>query len=264
MEKREILLYLSLKYSGDWNQIYSHISNKEPLDEAEANTILKDVHSNYITLLDDNYPECLKQLETPPFVIYYHGDISLLNAEHKLGVVGSREVSDYGKLETIRFVKQLCKDFIIISGMAYGIDTLAHTVTIENGGRTIAVLGCGINICYPPSSSAVYENCKKENLVISEYPDKTQPNPKQFPIRNRIIAALSDQLLVTEGKINSGTQITAHLMADKNADVYCVPTRNGEMSICNHLIAQGAVLVENPNDVYVESGVRPKSNVFEK
>ena len=265
MNQREILLYLSLKFLGDWDKIYECISNKEEIDLKEAEKLVKKYNGNYITILDENYPIGLKESTKPPFVIYYKGDISLLDKKHlKLAVVGSRKFSEYGKETTEMFVSKLAKDFVIVSGLALGIDSIAHTSAIINGGRTIAVLGNGINFCYLLENKDLYKELCEKHLVISEYPPGVPPDPEKFPVRNRIIAGLCDNLLVTEGQIRSGTQITACLMANKGGNVFCVPTRIGEESICNRLISEGAFLVETPEDIYEIANVVSKKPIFEK
>lgn len=274
MNSSEILIYLAIKFKGNWKEIFETIelqkqveedpSIKNPIDMDEAVKLLKNIKSSVVTILDPEYPEDLKMVTRPPFVLFYHGDISLLTKEKKLAVVGSRKCSEYGINNTINFVKELCKDFVIVSGLAYGVDATAHRTCIENGGKTIAVLGCGINVCYIKDNLDIYNACKKGHLIISEYPDDTAPDPLYFPIRNRIIAGLSDTLLVTEGKNNSGTKITALLMADKNGNVCCIPTTIDNDSICNTLIKDGAYLVETPLDVYEVAGIVPRRPIFEK
>ena len=265
MEAREILLYWSLKYLGNWDHIYSALQTKEEFDEKEAKELIKKVKSDFFTFLDEDYPESLKDMYKPPFVLYYHGDISLISDTHnKLAVVGARKCTTYGEETTKKFVEELCKDFVIVSGLAYGIDAAAHRSSIENGGKTVAVLGNGINFCYIEDNKDIYEECKKSHLVISEYPDLVEPLPCHFPVRNRIIAGLCETLLVTEGKVASGTQVTALLMTRKNGNVCCIPTRIGEDSICNRLISEGAYLVETPEDVYDVANVVKKKPIFEK
>ena len=265
MEPRENLLYLALKYKGEWNPIYEDVTNHVEIDEKEAIKEISKVNSNYITILDEEYPESLRDAYKPPFVLFYYGDISLLNDKNnKIAVVGSRKCTRYGQDMTNRLVKGISKDFIIVSGMAMGIDAIAHRAAIQSGGKTIGVLGNGINFHYLEENKEIYEELKKNHLVISEYPDMTPPNPACFPIRNRIIAGLCNNLLVTEGKIRSGTQITALLMVQKSGNVCCVPTRAGEDSICNHLIKEGAYLVETPEDIYIYTGVTPQKPIFEK
>lgn len=276
MTSREILIYLAVKHKGDWESIHDDFQTsvsedgtqkykyEEDFDENKAKKLISNIKSSAVTILDEEYPEDLKNITRPPYVLFYHGDISLLKRPNKLAVVGSRHCSDYGLEETNRFVKELCKDFVIVSGNALGVDVCAHRACLESGGKTIAVLGSGINVCYLKDNLDVYEACKKNNLVISEYPNNVEPQPKNFPTRNRIIVGISDALLVTEGKSVSGTKITALLMADKNGNVCCIPTRLHEDSICNALIKGGAFLVEEPEDVYDVANVRPTRPVFEK
>ena len=211
MTNREYLLYWSLKFQGDWDKIYEAVAQKTEIDEKEFKSVISKFSGNYITALDrDVYPNSLFQATKPPFVLYYRGDISLLSDNNnKLAVVGSRKFSEYGQEVTERFVSKLCKDFVIVSGLAIGIDSIAHTTANNNGGKTIAVLGNGIDFIYIKENIELYEELCKKQLVISEYPPGTQAHQDNFPIRNRIIVALSQNVLVTEGKLKSGTQITA-------------------------------------------------------
>ena len=265
MKSHDILVALSIKFNGDWDQIYTFISTKQQLDEDEAKKLLKNINSKAITLVDAEYPEYLKEIKKPPFVLFYHGDISLLKDGSKIiSVVGARKNTSYGQRVTKDLVNELSKNFIIASGMAIGIDSLAHRTTLHNGGKTIAVLGCGINVCYIPDCLDIYEECKKNHLVISEYPDLTPPSIRTFPIRNRIIAGITRCLLIPEGKINSGTSITATLMAENGGEVCCVPTSIYVDSLCNHLISCGAVLVEGVQDIYDAINFRPETPIFEK
>ncbi len=264
MESREILLYLALKHKGDWNPIYEDISKHVEINHEEAEKLISTVKSSFITILDEEYPESLKNAYKPPFVLFYYGDISLISDKNnKIAVVGSRKATKYGKEMTETMVKGISKDFVIVSGMAIGIDAAAHRAAISSGGKTIGILGNGIDFHYLEENKDIYEECKKNHLVISEYPGDTPPSPACFPIRNRIIAGLCNNLLVTEGKVRSGTQITALLMTQKSGNVCCVPTRAGEDSICNHLIKEGAYLVETIDDIYVFTGVTPQKPIFE-
>lgn len=264
MNSQEILLYYSLKFSGDWDSIYEAVESKEELDEKEAKELIKTNTSKFITYLDDEYPESLKLMPKPPFVLYYIGDITLISdSRNKIAVVGSRKVSEYGAEVTTNLVSEIAEDFVVISGLAYGVDALAHWAAINNHGKTVAVLGCGINLCYLKENQELYDVIKEKHLLLSEYPDVTPPTIKSFPVRNRIIAGLCDNLLITEGKVASGTQITAFLMAGKDGNVCCVPTRIGENSICNHLISEGAFLVESAQDIYEACRVVKKKPVFE-
>ena len=149
MNSREILLYYSIKYLGDWDKIYQALQLKEELDLNEVEKVISKNKSKFITILDEEYPSSLKESFKPPFLLFYEGDISLLNNDkHKIAVVGSRKYSKYGREMTEKLVKGITEDFIIVSGLAIGIDAIAHRSAIESGGKTIAVLGNGINFHY--------------------------------------------------------------------------------------------------------------------
>ena len=176
MDSRKILIYLALKYKGDWDSIYHDISNHATLDINEdlVDVALSKMTSNAVTILDSEYPDTLKNIYRPPFVLFYHGNIKLLDCKYKsIAVVGSRKCSEYGLECTEKLVKDLCKEFVIISGLAEGIDSCAHACALKYKGKTIGVLGSGINNIYPDSSKDLYEIMKKTQLVISEYPEKS-------------------------------------------------------------------------------------------
>ena len=249
-----ILLYFAIKYEGDWDKIYAAINKKEKVDSVEMEEVLKENKSNYITLLDSQYPSRLKCIYKPTFVLFYKGDISLLNSNNKtIGVVGSRKNSEYGKKTTTQIVKDLVKEnIIIVSGLAKGIDSIAHHSCIDNGGKTVAVLGNGFDSCYPLENSDLLENVAKYGVVISEYPDFVEACKENFPKRNRIIAGLSDAILVTEAKKKSGSMITVSRALEMGKDIYCIPSNIGKDSGCNLLIKEGAKLVECGQDILLE------------
>ena len=250
VKSREILIYLAMLYSGDWVKIFDHLQNRESIDEEDCAKVLELVNSKTITIFDEEYPTWLKSIYRPPFVLFYHGDISLIRDFDKmLGVIGSREPSEYGSNITKEIVGSIAKDVVVVSGMARGIDSLAAVAAINNGGKTVAILGSGINYCYPLRNQKLYKNLCKNHLVLSEYPNSFAPTEETFPSRNRIIAGLSKCLLVTEARSNSGTQITVAQALMFNRDIACVPYRAGDDSICNRLISEGAYLVQNGNDV---------------
>ena len=146
---------------------------------------------------------------------------------------------------TEMLVKGICKDFVIVSGLALGIDAIAHRACIANGGKTIAVLGTGIDYCYPRSNRRLYEEIKKNHLVISEYPGNMVTDFGSFPRRNRIIAMISRGLVVTEAYEYSGTLTTVMFALQCSRAVLCVPYPAGLGSECNRLISEGAFLIEN-------------------
>jgi len=183
-------------------------------------------------------------------VIFYYGDISLINDPNKnLAIVGTRKPSATGIDITHQIVKGTAKKYVTVSGLAMGVDAIAHKETIENGGKTVAVLGCGIDICYPSKNSEIYEEIKKNHLLISEYPGLTPPSPENFPFRNRLIAQFSKAILVTESKKKSGSSITVMYGLCYGRDIMCVPSVDYGNSGCNSHIREGATLVENAKQV---------------
>lgn len=245
----ELTLYFSLKYEGDFMKIYNAFINKERVDEQLKHELIKKLNCQYTTIFSDDYPAALKEINCPPFVLYYYGNLSLVNS-HTIGIVGMRDSSEYGKYVTESFTKDLVKNnYVIVSGMARGIDGIAHRCAIENGGHTIAVLGTGIEYCYPLRHKELYDELKEHHLVMSEYPFVTAPKRKLFPFRNRIISGLSKSVLVTEARQKSGTMITVGYALEQGKDVYAVPSRIDDYEGCNILIQQGAKLVLNANDI---------------
>ena len=250
---RQVLIYLSLKYKGDWRGIRDAIANKERVIDGEALPLLASLKENTITLLDDDYPLNLKQAFRPPFVLYYRGNKKLLSERHKLGIIGSRENSEYAAkaIETIvGSVAEKEPDVVLISGMAKGCDFLAEQSALKHKLRTVSVLGNGLDICYPSSSKEVYEADKENNLLISEYPCGVEPASEHFPERNRLIASLIDSLLIGEGEERSGTAITVRFALDEGKDILCLPTGIfSHKNLCNLLIRDGAYLCMNGEDV---------------
>lgn len=263
-QSRKILLALSIKYKGNWNAIYSFVMDKEEISEEEINRLIGSIHSKYVIIGDEEYPEHLKHFNHPPFVLFYYGDISLIKTNEKsLGVVGSRENSSYGELFTRKLVKEVCGSLVIVSGLARGIDSIAASECLLNGGKTVAVLGSGIDYCYPKKNIDLYNKIKEKGLLISEYPNDTVPENGNFPNRNRIIAGLSRNLLVPEARINSGTSITASLAMEMGETVFCVPDRAGTNSLPNYLISYGAKITETAQDILEEYEPYPRTPEFE-
>lgn len=250
MNSNTCVIALSLKYKGDWNQIYRAMVQHEQPEQIYVDQV-QQLKCNVVTLLDLSYPQQLRNVEKPPFVLYYYGDLSLISNYHNnVSIVGSRNNSSYGERMTNQISSGLAeKGFTIISGMAIGIDSIAHRACVFNKGKTCAVLGSGIDYCYPETNRNLYDEIRQNHLIISEYPLNTSPSPENFPIRNRIIAGLSKTLVVTEAGHRSGSLITAMLALRGNTDVMCVPYPADVESECNQLIKAGACLVENANDV---------------
>lgn len=263
MESRKLLIYFALKYKGDWESIYEALKSKEEPEDEEVAALLKTMTSKAITFLDDEYPESLKSIYRPPFVLFYHGNINLLDCKMKsIAVVGARDCTTYGIECTCKLVKDLCKNLTIVSGLARGIDLCAHACALKYKGKTIGVLGSGINRIYPDSSEKIYNIMKKTQLVISEYPEDTEPTLKTFPVRNRIVAGLTNVALIPEARMISGSSITAGMVLRNGGYVCCCPDRMGNNSLCNHLIKNGACLVETAEDIYEEAGIKIHQPVF--
>ncbi|RPI36712.1 MAG: DNA-protecting protein DprA [Nitrospiraceae bacterium] len=203
---------------------------------------------------DDRYPAVLKEIESAPIVLYmkggYHQD-----DRFGIAVVGSRKHTPYGESVTQRIAAELsASGFTVISGLARGIDTLSHKSALAAGGRTIAVLGSGPDVCYPPENRGLTERIAASGCVISEFLPGTVPDRENFPRRNRLISGLSLGILVVEATDNSGSLITAGYALEQNKEVFAVPgnitSRNSEGT--NKLIKQGAKVVLKTEDIIEE------------
>ncbi len=207
-----------------------------------------------VTTMDDGYPKNLRASHSPPPVLYIAG--TLADADIiALAIVGTRSPTPYGKIMGENFAATLARrGFTIVSGLARGIDTTAHRAAIEAGGRTIAVLGCGLDLCYPPENHDLFKKILSQGAVISQFPFGTEPDKRNFPIRNRIISGLSLGVLVVEAGEKSGTTITAYGALEEGREVFAIPGRaDSPKSIgCHRLIQKGAKLVMSPEDVVVE------------
>jgi len=220
-----------------------------------------------VTFFDESYPFLLRQISNPPLLLYAQGEKDLLKREC-VAVVGSRRASFYGLNVAKSFSRQLARrGVVVVSGLAYGIDTAAAQGALEEG-ETIAVLGSGLLNIYPSSNIPLAEKIKKRGLLVSEFPLFASPQRYNFPRRNRIISGLSRGVLVVEAAQHSGALITANFALEEGREVFCVPgpvnspTSNGT----NSLIKEGAKLVENIDDILSEfkwvlpSSQAPKSN----
>lgn len=248
----EVLIKLSIKFQGDFDCIWDAIANKLQVIDDEVDKQFSDLKSGTACLVqDDLYPRYLTSIYKAPFVLYYYGDISLIkDYRNNLAIVGARDCSDYGISTTRKIISELNKDIVIVSGLARGIDSVAHEAAIKNGLKTIAVLGNGIDTCYPPQNNKLLRSIVDHGgLVISEYPFKTQPNPINFPMRNRIIAAISSAILVTEAKSRSGTEITVNRGLELGREILCIPYPFDADSFCNRIISEGATLVYSSNQI---------------
>lgn len=253
MNVREIICYFAIKYKGDWDKIKEAFTKMEKIDDEEIIKKVESLKCNYITLMDEDYPRCLKNIYKPPFILFYYGDINLLKYKHYLGVVGSRDYSSYGEKATLSLLSGLKNlNPVIVSGLAYGIDTIAHKCALENDFKTIAVLGTGIDYCYPKENYRLYDEIKQKGLLISEYPFKECVSRNTFANRNRIIVGLSQKILIPEVKQNSGTLISVRFALNDGKDIFVVPHSIFDNDFGNTLIQEGAKLVSSSKDIVEE------------
>ncbi|HCC07618.1 MAG TPA: DNA-protecting protein DprA [Clostridiales bacterium] len=241
--------------------------SKEKFDVKKYEEYLIENEIKYISIQDKDYPKALKNIYDPPFVLYYKGTLPQKN-DIMLGVVGSRNCSDYGRKIAYNISKSLTECGItIVSGMALGIDTYAHKGSLEGRGKTFAVLGCGLDICYPKSNAGLMKEIIKNGAVISEYSPKTQPLRQIFPARNRIISGMSRGVLVVEAAERSGSLITVDHALEQGRDIFAIPGDiTSSLSIgTNNLIKQGAALVTSYKDILLSLGImETKINISDK
>jgi DNA processing protein len=202
----------------------------------------------------DDYPPRLKQIPDPPLVLYVRGDVKALS-QLGVAIVGTRRPTAYGSQVAQRLARDLAqRQLVIVSGLARGIDSAAHRGALEAAGKTVAVLGSGIDVIYPRENKRLAEQVSECGALISEFPPGTSPAPENFPIRNRTISGLSLGVLVIEAAEYSGSLITARLALEQNREVFAVPGNitSAQSFGPNHLIKQGAKLVDEWIDVIEE------------
>lgn len=212
---------------------------------------------DFIPVYHPLYPAKLKNIEDAPFGIYTEGSLPE-EARPSVAVIGARECSEYGRYMAQVCGKQLAEAGInVISGMARGIDGISQNAALKAGGLSYSVLGCGTNVCYPAENRNIYIAVKKCGGIISEYPPDTQPSPRLFPLRNRIISGLSDLVLIIEARNRSGTLITADLALEQGKEVYVVPGRvtDALSEGCNRLLKQGAGIMTSVQEMLEETGL---------
>lgn len=218
----------------------------------------------------EQYPQRLLSIPDRPNLLYIKGRIDRVKEltameQYAIAVVGARKLSDYGRRNAGYFAGKLAKaGTVIVSGLAAGADSIAHQSALEAGGFTIAVLGCGINVCYPRENYQLFHEICKKGLVISEYGLDVEPLPYRFPHRNRIISGLSDGVLVVEAREKSGSLITADQALEQGKEVYAIPGKIYDENSrgCNNLIKQGAACVTSPGDICNAIGDDMKNTPF--
>lgn len=237
---------------GVGSRIALAIKTFDPKNLPEETLLMAEkANARILTLEDEDYPTNLLRIDNPPSVLYMKGEIKKAD-DFTVAVVGSRTPSRYGKLSASAISRDLAAEKItIVSGMARGIDSISHKEALHAGGRTIAVLGSGIDIIYPPENRGLFDEIIRNGAVISEFPISTPPDGINFPDRNRIISGLSLGVVIVEAGIKSGSLITAKFAVKQGKKVFAVPGEIGSIGSkgTNKLIKDGARLIEDAYDV---------------
>jgi len=217
-------------------------------------SLLQEVGGKIITIKDDDYPKRLKDIYDPPALLYVRGELRSED-ELAIAIVGSRKTSPYGRWFTEKIGQDLARHGItVVSGMARGIDSVAHKGALQGGGRTIAVLGCGVDVIYPSENRNLFYQIIEQGTVISEFPMGSRPEGGHFPRRNRIISGLSVGVVIVQASAKSGSLITAGYALEQGREVFAVPGNVGAEGSrgTNQLIKEGAKLVESTEDILEE------------
>lgn len=226
--------------------------NRDPNSVKSLLESLKSDEYGIMTSVDFDYPKDLKIIPDYPRVLYFKGNPEILKG-NLLSIVGARKISSYGKWACEHLVKGFSEyDITIVSGLALGADSIAHKSAIENGLKTIGVLGTGIDIVYPASNRMLFEEMAKSHLILSEFKPKTRGFQQNFPIRNRIVSGLSKATIIIEAKRRSGSLITARLASEQGREVFALPGNINSVNSqgTNELIKDGAYPITTHEDVF--------------
>ncbi|MBU5278480.1 DNA-processing protein DprA [Ligilactobacillus animalis] len=248
--KDELFLLLKLGQTQK-NDLWDALQSKQLAQKVRQNLKV----SHFLTILDKRYPSQLQEIYSPPVVLFYQGDIELLDSKKLLGVVGARQCSSYALQALTQLLPNVIQQqLVLVSGLAKGVDGLTHQLALKHHGKTIAVIGNGLDISYPSCNRALQTQIAHAGLLLSEYPLESRPLKYHFPLRNRIIAGLCQTVLVVEARHHSGSLITANLALQENRNVLALPGRINDINStgCNELIAAGAKPVLNSNDILEE------------
>lgn len=217
--------------------------------------VLEKIGGRIITVWDEEFPSLLKKIYDPPLLLYVIGRF-VENDQYSISVVGTRLPTNYGKIQTEKIVSELTdQNITIVSGLARGIDSVAHSSALKNNGRTIAIVGSGLDVIYPAENKKLFNEIKTKGVIISEFGIGTKPNAENFPRRNRIISGITLGTLVIETAITGGAMQTARLALDQNREVFAVPGNLGtkQSEGTNLLIQRGeAKLVKTADDILTE------------
>lgn len=231
-------------------------------DLAREENRMAQAETVFVTRDDAGYPALLREISDPPIGLYRKGGYEF--AQPCIAIVGSRRTTLYGQSIAKKFGAELARlGFCIVSGLARGIDTAAHEGALSVGGKTAAVLGCGIDIIYPPENLDLYRQIKSEGAILSEFPFTRRADRQSFPMRNRVVAGISEAVIVVESDVNGGSMITARFAGEQGRLLYAVPGRIDQATSqgCHQLIRDGATLLTSVDDILSElnylDGLRP-------
>ncbi len=253
MPEEELLLLLgtALERGGDPGRVLESIQEARKIDPMQLAGEYEKQGIHLLTPEDTAFPQRMREIPDPPYFLYSIGRLPRANVP-SCAIVGARMATAYGRSEARDFALELARNGVqIISGMASGIDGIAGRAALEVSDESYAVLGCGVDVCYPVQNQDLYNELIKRGGVISEYAPGTEPEARLFPMRNRIISGLSDVVLVIEAKEKSGTLITTDMALQQGRDIFAVPGRITDRTSrgCNELIRQGAFPATSPDDV---------------
>lgn len=260
----EIAKVIGKQAANSFSYLKSHTNLNEKLNEFKKRNI------EVLTYSDKKYPDLLKNISDPPIALYIKGSIDILNSEYTIGIVGTRKPSSYGAAVARKFASDLsCAGFTIVSGLALGIDAISHRSTLEAGGKTIAVLGCGVDVIYPAFNKQLYWDIVNQGgAVISEFPPGHTVLKGLFVARNRIISGLCKGVIVVEGLKESGALITARYAGEQGREVFAPPAPlTSDLSEApNGLLKNGAKLITSITDILDEFQIslspKSKNNLY--
>ena len=257
LDSKIVITYIAILCHGDWNEIAAFIKERRPIDLEECLKVVSALPCHAITIMEADYPAALKNALQPPFVLFYQGNLSLLeNHRRCVALLGSRNDADYGEAQGKRFAKALASEgATIISSISKGVNEKVLKEAVPFG-KAVAVLPCGVDVYYPAEFSELQRKIKDNGLLISEFPPGTQPSPKTFPARNRIIAGLSSYVLVASTHQGEGTLSTIGIALSQGKTVGCFPYRLDEGNVNNNLILEGAEMIIDPDDVLHHCGLK--------
>ena len=233
-------------------------------DLAREEARLAQAGATFITTRDEGYPKLLKEIHDPPIGLYRKGDY--LFGHPCIAIVGSRRTTLYGQAVAKKLGTELAQlGFCVVSGLARGIDTAAHEGALLAGGKTAAVLGCGIDIVYPPENLDLYRRIVASGAVLSEFPFGRKADRQTFPMRNRVVSGICEAVVVVESDVQGGAMITARFAGEQGRLIFAVPGRIDQATSqgCHQLIRDGATLLTGVDDILSElnylDGLRPQA-----